>query len=138
MNISLLSRSQLKDIIRANNWTDKPDLTVSEGEMKSYLDQKIASGDLVFGDMPMSDETQLDAQGAMQAAVIGLVVESEENTLKGNGRLVVVKLLQPMYLKEGKKTIPKFDADGLPTVEAKMPVEQAKTLQKAGVIQING
>jgi len=138
MDINSLNRAQLKDIIRANNWIDKPELTVSEADMRSYLQSKIESGELVFGNMPMSDGTELDAEGAVKAAVLGLVVENEDAPLKGNGRLVLVKLLQPAYLEEGKKTFPEFDADGLPTVEAKMSIEQAKALQKSGVVQING
>jgi hypothetical protein len=151
MDISLLDREQLKDIIRANDWDDKPSLKVSEKAMEDYLQAKIDAGELTLDNNvePINNENsegetlasavQSAADDVEKEADPEVVEEPKETASSTDGeRIVNVSILRPVFVEEQKKTMPEFDEDGIATVKADVPISMAKAWAKVGACHING
>ena len=143
MKITSLDKEQLKDIIRANGWDDKPSLKVSEREMQEYVQGKLDSGELKLGNIEptqnennapsLADVVQSSADEASKEEIV-----QDEEVVKGEERMVNVALLKPVFLESGVKTMPTFDSDSIATKIVSVSISVAKAWQKNGICHING
>lgn len=164
MDISTFDREQLKDIIRENDWDDKPNLNSSEKDLEAYLQGKIDSGELKFGVIETSGGEEeaggLNTEGdeptgdnardaiAAAAALAEEEAETEEKASPVEGasefegeteeRIVEVSILKKVFVQPSIATFPEFDEDGIPTVRAKVPLSWAKAWSKNGLVAILG
>lgn len=154
MDISTFDRDQLKDIIRENDWDDKPNLNSSEKDLEAYLQTKIDSGELKFGSMEVIEDSSDEGTGSVEDAVAAASQEadSEESAEKAatgerpvnpaepveEERMVEVAVLKKVFVEAGIPTMPTFDKDGIATTIVSVPLSMAKTWEKVGVATIRG
>ena len=162
MDISLLDREALQDIVDANDWNDKPAETSTEKELETYLQDKIQKGELTLDNM--SDMTNDESDGLdeslsseIMAAAGGadaipddfsddeeeVVAAPEEEAVDvvnpNDEELVSVCILQKVFLgNKGVATMPTFCDKGIPTTIVDIPLTMAQNYQKIGACTIRG